>query len=110
MLAREAHNAKQPLQRALRRASRRAFLWPHEAADLLERGDSLTQLPGIGPSLNRLLVQWLDKCPENIEPPPIRADFLTLATARSILKEKPDMGIAVKGDLQMHTLWSDGSA
>jgi len=34
LLAREAESAKQPVQRALRRASRRAFLWPEEAADI----------------------------------------------------------------------------
>ena len=32
LLALAAEHAKQPLQKALRRASRRAFLWPEEAA------------------------------------------------------------------------------
>jgi hypothetical protein len=30
-------NAKQPIQKALRHASRRAFLWPEEAADLIQQ-------------------------------------------------------------------------
>ena len=66
MLAREAERAKQPLQRALRRAARRVFLWPEEVADLLQRGVNLTQLPGIGPYLNRMILQWLE---ETSDPP-----------------------------------------
>jgi hypothetical protein len=31
LLAQAAEHAKQPVQRALRRAARRAFLWPEEA-------------------------------------------------------------------------------
>ena len=110
MLAREAEHAKQPLQRALRRASRRAFLWPEEVADLLQRGESLTQLAGIGPYLNRMIVQWLEQTSEPAEPPEIRKDFLTLASVGSIRKKHIDSFAAIRGDLQMHTTWSDGSA
>ena len=38
LLATEAETAKQPLQKALRRAARRAFLWPEEAAQLVRQG------------------------------------------------------------------------
>ena len=109
MLALEAEHAKQPLQRALRRASRRAFLWSEEVSDLLSRGESLTELPGIGPYLNRLILQWLSTLPETAHPPEIRQDFLTLATARSIRAKDPGVFERVRGDLQMHTTWSDGS-
>ena len=110
MLAREAERAKQPLQRALRRAARRAFLWPDEVVDLLRRDEKLTQLSGIGPYLNRLILQWLKKSPDQLDPPEIRRDFLTLATARSMRKKQPKLFVDVRGDLQMHTTWSDGSA
>ena len=110
MLARESEHAKQPLQRALRRAARRAFLWPEEVADLLQRGENLTQLAGIGPYLNRMILQWLEQMSEPAEPPEIRKDFLTLASVRSIREQHIDSFAAVQGDLQMHTTWSDGSA
>ena len=110
MLAREAEHAKQPLQRALRRASRRAFLWPEEASNLWSRGESLTQLPGIGPYLNRLILEWLSEHSEAVEPPETRRDFLTLTTARSIREQRAEFFDALQGDLQMHTTWSDGSA
>ncbi len=110
MLAREAEHAKQPLQRALRRAARRAFLWPAEVKDLLQRGENLTQLSGIGPYLNRLVLQWLENPPGQLDVPDIRRDFLTLASARSMREKHPKPFVAVQGDLQMHTTWSDGSA
>lgn len=110
MLAREAERAKQPLQRAPRRAARRVFLWPEEVADLLQRGVNLTQLPGIGPYLNRMILQWLEETSEPPEPPEIRKDFLTLASIRSIHEQHIGSFATVQGDLQMHTTWSDGSA
>ncbi len=42
-------------------------------------------------------------------PPDIRADFLTLPQAREILGKNPFWTKRLKGDLQMHTQWSDGS-
>lgn len=110
MLALEAEHAKQPLQRALHRAARRAFLWPDEVADLSRRGESLTQLSGIGPYLNRLILQWLSNGSAPVNPPEIRQDFLTVATARSMRGKQPNLFETVQGDLQMHTTWSDGSA
>jgi histidinol phosphatase-like PHP family hydrolase len=110
MLAREADHAKQPLQRALRRAARRAFLWPDEAANLSRRGESLTQLSGIGPYLNRLILEWLSKSSASGEPAEMRQDFLTMATARSMREKQREFFGAVQGDLQMHSTWSDGSA
>jgi hypothetical protein len=60
LLARQAEEARPPLTRALRRASRRAFLWPEEAASLQMRGRSLTELQGIGPYLEKLIRTWMD--------------------------------------------------
>ncbi|HSU86895.1 MAG TPA: PHP domain-containing protein, partial [Chthoniobacterales bacterium] len=45
-----------------------------------------------------------------VSAPLIRRDFLTIAQARSILAARPDWRERLRGDLQMHTLWSDGSA
>ena len=47
LLALAAETAKMPLQKALRRASRKAFLWTEEAVILAEQGLSLTELPAI---------------------------------------------------------------
>ena len=110
LLARDAEQAKPPLQRALRRASRRAFLWPAEVEDMFRAGEDLTQLAGIGPYLNTLLLRWVKKPPELAEIPEIRRDFQTLANAHGIRRKKPALFSAVRGDLQMHTVWSDGSA
>jgi hypothetical protein len=46
LLAIEGDSAKPPLQKAFRRASRRAFLWPEEASQLLRERRLLTELPG----------------------------------------------------------------
>ena len=41
--------------------------------------------------------------------PLIRRDFLTLADAKALLAAKPAWAKLLRGDLQMHTQWSDGS-
>jgi histidinol phosphatase-like PHP family hydrolase len=97
------------LQKALRRASRRALMWPEEATRLLEQGRSLTDLAGVGPHLERIIREWLDNPPEIPEPPPLRAGFLTIAEARAELARDPSWAAAARGDLQMHSEWSDGS-
>jgi histidinol phosphatase-like PHP family hydrolase len=109
LLSIEAETAKQPLQKALRRASRRAFLWPEEAAELLLNGRSLEELAGVGPHLSRIIRRWIENPPLIPEPPEIRTDFLTLTHAQSILAKNPSWRKHLKGDLQMHTQWSDGS-
>jgi putative hydrolase len=110
LLALAAESAKQPLQKALRRASRKSFLWPDEAAELLNEGRSLEELPGVGPSLSRIIQRWFDDPPDVPKPPEFRTGFMTLLQAQAILHKNPTWRSQVKGDLQMHTLWSDGSA
>jgi putative hydrolase len=109
LLASEGDAAKPPLTKAFRRASRRAFLWPEEACQLVQQGRPLTELPGIGPYLEKIVRGWFDKPPSLSEPPPLRSDFLTLTEARAILATNPSWLAALKGDLQMHSTWSDGS-
>src|ERR1700747_2224186 len=110
LLARAAEHAKQPLQRALRRAARRSFLWPGEAEDMVARGQSLTELAGIGPYLNKQIIDWMRHPPELEEAiPDIRQNFLTLAEASTLRSKYPERFDEIRGDLPMHTLWSDGS-
>jgi histidinol phosphatase-like PHP family hydrolase len=98
------------LQKALRRASRKAFLWPEEAGEIVQQGRSLEELPGVGPSLNRIIRRWLNDPPDDIpKPPEIRSGFLTIPRAQAALAAKPAWSQGLKGDLQMHTLWSDGT-
>jgi len=96
-------------QRAFKKAARSAFLWPEGASALFAAGRSLTKLKGIGPFLERQLRSWIEQPPAAISPPPLRRDFLALADARALLGAQPKWAQALRGDLQMHTHWSDGS-
>src|SRR5690349_14878448 len=109
LLASESEKARPPLQKALRRAARRAFLWPEEAAEIVRQKRSLTELPGVGPTLEKYILRWIDDPPELPPPPPIRDGFLTLPQARRALQKKPHWLGEIKGDLQMHSEWSDGT-
>lgn len=93
---------------ALRRAARAALEWPVECVELLAAGGSLTTLVSLGPYTAGLINGWLDDPPEVPDPPPLRAGFLTLAAARTALATDPHR--AARGDLQMHTVNSDGAA
>jgi putative hydrolase len=110
LLAIAAESAKQPLQKALRRACRKALLWPEEAAQLLEEDRSLEELPGVGPALSKIIGRWIHDPPDDVpKRPEIRSGFLTVLQAKSILETNPLWLSGVKGDLQMHTSWSDGT-
>ena len=85
-------------------------MWPVEASDLFANGKSLEELPGIGPSLARRLAEWLEQPPKITRPPPFRREFLTLALAKKLLAKDSNWGLQLKGDLQMHTEWSDGAS
>jgi histidinol phosphatase-like PHP family hydrolase len=110
LLALAAREADGILQRALKRATRAAFLWPEEASALHSAGRKLTELHAVGPRIAAMLQEWIENgVPAETERDPLREDFLTLAEARSILAKDPAwMGRAL-GDLHMHTHWSDGS-
>ncbi len=97
-------------RRALRRASRAAFLWPEEAADVVAAGRSLTELRFVGPWVAHILHDWLRARPEIADPPPIRRGFRTLSAARALLAGAPEWADACRGDLQTHTVDSDGTA
>jgi histidinol phosphatase-like PHP family hydrolase len=111
LLARKAETSSGILVRAFRRAARSAFLWPELASDLFDAGRPLTELHGVGPFIAKQLQTWIEKPPrEEMRPPAIRRDFLTRADARLILAAHPEWQKRLRGDLQMHTVWSDGSA
>lgn len=84
-------------------------MWPEEAASMIQQGRSLTELPAVGPTLDRIIRSWLENPPDVPTAPAIRQHFLTATETRAILGANPDWLHAVKGDLQMHTVWSDGS-
>ena len=109
-LARQGEVRDGILQRAFRRAARSAFLWPELAIDVLNSGRSLTGLKGIGPFISKELEALLATPGLRMpRPPPVRRDFLPLADAGQILAAKPGWSELLRGDLQMHTQWSDGS-
>ena len=108
LLAIKAQSAKMPAQKALRRASRKAFLWPEEAARIVEQKRSLQELAGVGPYISKVIHEWLDDPPRVPAPPEIRRGFLSFPAANAILARKPAWSRRVRGDLQMHTVWSDG--
>ncbi len=110
LLALEGEHATEALKgKALRKASRAAFMWPIECIDLLEQNRLITELHGVGPYISRLILGWMEKPPEIPACPKVRSDFLTLTEARRILAKNPKWKASYKGDLQMHTTWSDGS-
>ena len=106
-LASEEHEGNK--EKAARRASRKAYGWSEEAAEMVEQGRSLKDLPAVGPWVGRLIQDWLEDPPEVPEPPPLRADFMSLASARSTLATAPNFREKLKGDLQMHSTYSDGT-
>ena len=90
-------------RRALRRAGRAAFMWTVEARDLHLRGEPLTALPRVGPWIAARILEFAGTAP--VDPPPIRAGFLAWAEAHAAASS---FAAAVLGDLQAHTVWSDG--
>jgi histidinol phosphatase-like PHP family hydrolase len=110
LLARQAEEETGILSRAFRRAARSAFLWPENVIDLAAQNRSLTELRGIGPFIEKQIHRWLDKpAPLLAKIPAIRQDFMSRAEAKQLLGRKPAWAKNLRGDLQMHTRWSDGS-
>ena len=112
LLARASDEHEGNKQKAARRASRHALAWPVEVADLLEDEDAkLTDLSAVGPWVARLIRGWLDEPPDvDLEPETdLRRDFQTLSHAKARVAEDPDWRTDLRGDLQMHSVYSDGS-
>ena len=110
LLAQEAEHETGILSRAYRRAARSAFLWPEQVGELIAQGRPLTELRSIGPFIPKRIRRWIDNPPtKRILFPPIRRDFIALADAKALLAKNSDWSKRLRGDLQMHTRWSDGS-
>lgn len=109
LLARESEQARPPLHKAFRRAARRGLLWPDEASDILRQNRSLTEFAGVGPYLEKRIHAWIDNPPQVAPPPDIRMGFLTMPEVKAVLANKPAWLKGIRGDLQMHSEWSDGS-
>ncbi|MBV9617791.1 MAG: PHP domain-containing protein, partial [Verrucomicrobia bacterium] len=110
LLAAEAKKEGGIRQKALKRAARSAFLWPEEARELASSGRSLTELHGVGAFIEKLLLKFIETpSSRRRASDPLRRDFLTLAEARGILARNPAWPKKVRGDLHMHSNWSDGS-
>jgi histidinol phosphatase-like PHP family hydrolase len=110
LLAREAEKSSGILVRAFRRAARSAFLWPENVVDLVAQDRPLTELRSVGPFIAKQIRRWIEKplsVPSRV--PLLRRDFLALADARKLLSANPTWTKSLRGDLQMHTRWSDGS-
>jgi histidinol phosphatase-like PHP family hydrolase len=110
LLAQQAERETGILSRAFRRAARSAFLWPEEVSDLVAQGRSLTELRSVGPFIGEQIQRWIDKPPRRAKTvPTIRRDFISLAEARRLLAKQSAWRSNLRGDLQMHTRYSDGS-
>jgi histidinol phosphatase-like PHP family hydrolase len=111
LLAQQAERETGILSRAYRRASRSAFLWPEEVSHLVAQNRSLSELRGIGPFIEKQIRNWIDEtAPRPKTVPALRKDFLSIAEARRRLAARPSWPEKLRGDLQMHSRWSDGSA
>ena len=111
LLAQQAEDETGTLSRAYRRASRSAFLWPEEVSHLVAQNRSLTELRSIGPFMEKQIRNWIDEAPRQAKTvPALRRDFISMAEARHLLAGRPSWSEKLRGDLQMHSRWSDGSA
>jgi putative hydrolase len=110
LLAQQAEGETGILSRAFRRAARSAFLWPEEVSDLLAKDRPLTELRSVGPFIGKQIQNWIDKPPRRAKTvPAVRREFISLAEARRLLASQSSWRSNLRGDLQMHTRWSDGS-
>jgi histidinol phosphatase-like PHP family hydrolase len=110
LLAQQAERETGIFSRAYRRAARNAFLWPEEVSHLVAQNRSLTELRGIGPFIEKHIRNWFDEAlPRAKSVPALRKDFISMAEARRLLAGCSSWPEKLRGDLQMHSRWSDGS-
>jgi histidinol phosphatase-like PHP family hydrolase len=98
-------------QRAMRRASRAALGWDVRAADVVADGLPLTTLPRVGPWLAQVIGAWIEARATAPPAPPLRSGFVARADAlRTVAGADEGWASAIRCDLQMHTVSSDGHA
>ncbi|MGI8620590.1 MAG: PHP domain-containing protein [Actinomycetota bacterium] len=110
LLGRRADEAEGHRRRAYGRASSAALMWPAETAAIAARSESLEALAGVGPSLARRIAGWLEHPEDEVEPPPARRGFRSYASALEQLRSHEQWRHELRGDLQMHSTYSDGKA
>ncbi len=110
LLASAAERFEDRRKKACRSAARAALGWPEEAAAIVADGRSLTELPRVGRWLAELIGGWFADPPLPPEPSPLREDFICLSEALDLLNARPDWSTGLRGDLQMHSFYSDGAA
>ena len=70
----------------------------------------ITELPAVGPYLNKQILNWLEHPPDlDWAIPEIRRNFLTIAETKAMRSREQERFAGIRGDLQMQTTWSDGS-
>jgi histidinol phosphatase-like PHP family hydrolase len=110
LLAQQSERETGILSRAYRRAARNAFLWPEEVSHLVTQNRPLTELRGIGPFIEKQIRNWFDeKLRRAKSVAALRQDFISMVEARRLLAGRPSWPEKLRGDLQMHSRWSDGS-
>lgn len=109
LLARRSEETEGQRARAYRRASRAALGWHEEAAELVAAGRSLTELYAVGDKLAGRIRAWIEEETQVDERAPSRSGFITMAVARNVLAGRDDWRRRLRGDLQMHTTYSDGA-
>ncbi|MFN2489568.1 MAG: hypothetical protein ABR529_07505 [Actinomycetota bacterium] len=109
LLARAADAVEGHRARAYRTAARAALMWGEEIADVIGQGRSPAELERVGPSLARRIGAWIEEDVPVPDAPPARRGFLSYAEARSLLASDRSLE-GLRGDLQMHTVLSDGKA
>lgn len=78
--------------------------------DLYHSKRPLTELKSIGPFIAKEIQKWLAAPDLTVSrAPTIRRSFLTVADANKLLSKNGQRLPKLRGDLQMHTHWSDGS-
>ena len=111
LLWRESEAAEGQRRYALRRAARAALhLWSDEAADVAGTGAPLTSLPYVGPRIAARIERWLQERPEVPGAIATRRGYMTRAEAVRILRRDATWATRYRGDLQLHTTFSDGGA
>lgn len=93
---------------ALERASKEAWRWAEEAADVAASGRALTTLRSVGPWVAEQIQRWLEERPPVPEPDPTHRNFLTFAQVAAVLATDATWLTTPHADLQIHTTDSDG--
>ena len=80
-----------------------------ETYELVRHHRLLPEFSGVGSFLEKRILSWINDPPHLPPIPPIRSGFIAMPEAQTALATKPAWLRGIRGDLQMHSNWSDGS-